>query len=170
MRNRNVAFALGLVIAAVLLQSALFGEGRIHPLRSSPNLTVVVLVATARYLVPEPALLVGFTAGMLMDLLGGSPLGLWALSLTVVAFLTLRIRDRADSGIVSVAIGVFALSVVGQTLFGVVGTLFGQRFFTNPGVLRLMIVPAAFNVLLAALVVPLATRVMRVQDPSRWLT
>ena len=167
MRNRNVAFALGMVIVAVLLQSALFGQGRIQPLLSSPNLTLVVVVATARYLVPEPALLIGFTAGLLMDLLGGSPLGLWALSLTVVAFLTLRVRDRADEGPVAVVVGVFALSVVGQTLFGVVGTLFGQRFFTDPGVLRLMLVPAVFNVGLAVAIVPLVSRVMRSRDPSR---
>ncbi len=167
--NRNVGFALGLVIVAVILQSALFGEGRIQPFDASPNLVLVVVVATVRYLEPEPALLVGFTAGLLMDLLGGSPLGLWAMALTVVAFLTLRVRDRADDGPFTVAVGVFALSIAAHTLFGVLGTLFGQRFFADPGVLRLMIVPGLYNVVLAAAIVPLATRVMRSRDARRWV-
>ncbi len=170
MRNRNIAIALGFVVVAVVLQSALFGEGRIHPFDTSPNLVLVVVVATVRYLHPEPALLVGFTAGLLMDLLGGSPLGLWAMALTVVSFLILRGRDRAGEIPFMVGVGVFGLTVVAHTLFGVLGTLFGQRFFTDPGVLRLMIVPAAYNLVLAVLVMPLATKSMRTVDAGRWGT
>lgn len=166
--NRNVALALAFVVTAVVLQTALFGESRIQPYGVSPNLVLVVAIATVRYLEPEPALLTGFTAGLLLDLLGGSPLGLWAMSLTVVSYLTLRFRDRAGEGPVTVAVGVFLLSVAGHALFGVVGTLFGQRFFTDPGVIRLMIVPAGYHVLLAAGVFPITTRLMRARAARGW--
>jgi rod shape-determining protein MreD len=169
MRNRNVATSLALVVTAVVLQSALFGESRIQPFGVSPNLVLVVVAGTARYLDPEPALLVGFTGGLLMDLLGGSPLGLWAMSLTVVAHLTYRFRDRAGEGPVVAAGGIFALTLIGHALFGIVGTLFGQKFFTDPGVLRLMVVPAAYSVVLAAAVLPLTTRLLRARSPRGWV-
>ncbi len=168
--NRNVTLSLALVVTAIVLQTALFGESRIQPFGASPNLTMVVTIAVVRYLEPEPGLLTGFTAGLLMDLLGGSPLGLWGLSITVVAYLTLRYRDRAGEGPVSVALGVFVLSVIGHALFGIVGTLFGQRFFTDPGVIRLMVAPAAYNVILAAAVFPLTTRLMRARAAQGWTT
>ena len=168
--NRNVALALALVVSAVVLQTALFGDSRIQPYGVSPNLVLVVTVGAVRYLESEPVLLTGFTAGILLDLLGGSPLGLWAMSITVVSYLTPRFRDRAGEGPVTLAVGVFLLTVAGHALFGVVGTLFGQRFFTDPGVVRLMIVPGAYNVLLAAVVFPLTTRLLRADATRRWAT
>ena len=166
--NRNVALSLAFVVTAMVLQTALFGESRIQPLGASPNLTLVVMIAVIRYVESEPGLLTGFTAGLLMDLLGGSPLGLWGMSFTVVAYLTLRYRDRAGEGPVSIAVGVFVLSSAGHALFGIVGTLFGQRFFTDPGVVRLMVIPAAYNVVLAAAVFPVTTRLMRTRAARGW--
>ena len=168
--NRNVALALALVVTSVVLQTALFGESRIQPFGVSPNLVLVAAIGSIRYLEYEPGLLTGFTAGLLMDLLGGSPLGLWAMSLTVVAYLTLRAKERAGEGPLTIAVGVFLLSVVAHGLFGVVGTLFGQRFFTDPGVIRLIIVPAAYNIVLAAAIFPLTTRLMRARAPRGWAT
>ena len=165
--NRNVAAALALIVTAVVLQSALFGESRIHPYGASPNLVLVVIVAIARYLDPELALLSGFTGGLLMDLLGGSPLGLWAMGITTVSYLALRLRDRSEGGPVESMAGVFLLTVVGHALFGIVGTLFGQRFFIDPGVIRLILVPSGYNVLLALLVFPLATRLMQAKSEQR---
>jgi hypothetical protein len=90
------------------------------------------------------------------------------MSFTVVASVTLRYRDRAGEGPVSIAVGVFVLSAAGHALFGIVGTLFGQRFFTDPGVVRLMIIPAAYNVVLAAAVFPVTTRLMRTRAARGW--
>ncbi len=157
-------------MTSIVLQTALFGESRIQPFGASPNLPLVTTIAVVRYLDPEPGLLTGFTAGLLMDLLGGSPLGLWAMSITVVAYLTQRYRDRSGEALLAMAVGIFVLSVAGHVLFGIIGTLFGQRFFTDPGVIRLLIAPAAYNVVLAALVLPLASRLMRARAPQSWAT
>jgi rod shape-determining protein MreD len=157
-----------MVVVAVILQTTLFGEGRIQPFGASPNLVVVVVIATVRHLDTEPGLMVGFTGGLLMDLLGGSPLGLWAMVMTVVAYLTLRLRHRADDGLVSVALGVFALTFLAHALFVVAGTLFGQRLLTDLDVVRLMLLPALYNMLLAAAVLPLATRLMGARRVDSW--
>jgi rod shape-determining protein MreD len=157
-----------MVVVAVILQTTLFGEGRIQPFGASPNLVVVVVIATVRHLDTEAGLLVGFTAGLLMDLLGGSPLGLWAMVMTVVAYLTLRLRHRADDGVLSVAIGVFAMTFLAHALFVLAGTLFGQRLLTDLDVVRLMLLPSLYNMLLAAVVLPIATRLMGARRVDSW--
>jgi rod shape-determining protein MreD len=162
MTGRQAAVTLALVVSAVILQTTMFGDGRIQPFGAAPNIVTLAVIATVRYLDPEPGILVGFTAGLLLDLLGGSPLGLWAMSLTVIAFITLRVRRRADEGWLIVAIGVFGLTFLGQALFAVGGTLFGQRTLNNPSVVQTMILPSLYNTLLAALVLPGVTKLMGV--------
>jgi len=170
MTGRQVAVALALVVAAVALQGALFGEGRIHPFGASPNLVVLLVVASVRYLDPEPAMLLGFTAGLLADLLGGSALGLWSMSLTVIAYVTLRVRHRADDGPLVIGFGVFVLTFLAHGLFAFAGTLFGQRTLVNADVVHLMLLPALYSTILGAVVVPLVTIAMRGRRTHGWAT
>ena len=72
---RPVALSILLVLVAVVIQTTLFGPGRIQPFGAAPMLVLAVVIACARYLDSEPALLLGFTAGLLLDLLGGSRAG-----------------------------------------------------------------------------------------------
>ncbi len=160
MRRRAIGLAIALVVSTVAIQTSVFGAGRIQPFGASPALVLLVVIGCARYLPADPALLIGFTAGLLLDLLGGSALGLWAMTYTVIAYLAWRARDRADDGPLVIAVGVFLLTVLGQSLFAVAGTLFGQRIISNPVVVKHMLLPAAYNVVLAALVLPLVTRLL----------
>jgi rod shape-determining protein MreD len=166
-RSAKLPLTLALVVVAVILQTTLFGEGRLQPLGASPALVTLVVIATVRYLEPEQGLLVSFTAGLLMDLLGSSPLGLWAIAMTTVGYVTLRIRRQADRGMILVAVGVFGLAFMGNALFSIAGTLFGQRTLTDPDVLRLMVLPALYTMILAAGVLPGTTRlVLRGREPG----
>ena len=80
---------------------------------------------------------------------------------TVAAYVGLRFRERAEEGPVLVGIGVFTLTLLANALFVVVGTLFGERFFTNlEEVLKDMVAPAIYNLPVAALLFPLVTRIM----------
>jgi rod shape-determining protein MreD len=161
MRSRDVGFGLLLVSLAVVAQTAMFGDGRINPFGVSPAVVLVVVLACARYLDPEPTILLGFTGGLLLDLLGGSPLGLWAMAYTVAAYVGLRFRDRAEEGPLLVGIGVLMLTLLANALFVVVGTLFGERFFTNlEEVLKDMVAPAVYNLPVAALLFPLVSRLI----------
>jgi len=166
--RRAVGLAIALVVTTVVIQTSAFGAGRIQPFGSSPALVLLVVIGCARYLDAEPALLVGFTAGLLLDLLGGSALGLWAMSYTVVVHMTWRARDRADDGPLVVATGVFLLTVLGQSLFAVAATLFGQRILSNPVVVRHMLLPALYNVILASVVLPVVTRLIGDRRRRGW--
>jgi rod shape-determining protein MreD len=135
-RHRNTFIALGLVLVSVVLQTTLFNE--IRPFAIAPAVVILTVIACARYLEPEAALLVGFTAGFLTDLLGGSSLGLWAIAMTAVAFATVKLRHREVDGILVVAVGVFGLTVLGHSII------------TQPEIWKQLLLPAVWNVLLAA--------------------
>lgn len=147
MTSGKVIIALGLVIGAVLIQTTLFQH--IRPLGYAPALGMLTVIALARYLDPEQALLVAFSGGFVQDLLGGSPLGLWAGTFTVVAFITLKVRNREIAGTPVILLGVFVLTVIGQTTYAVLGTLFGQGIINRPQLIGHLIVPALYNVVLA---------------------
>ena len=154
------------MVLAVVLQTTLFAVGRIQPFGAAPNIVLLAVIATVRYMEPEPGLLVGFTAGLLVDLLGGSPLGLWAMVLTVIAYLTLQLRGRAADGAIVIGVGVFVLTAIGGLLFVLVGTLFGQKSISNPALVKKMLLPGMYNVFLAAAVLPGVSRLLRPRERS----
>jgi rod shape-determining protein MreD len=166
MRPRPVLIALTLVVIAVVLQTTLFAPGRIQPFGVTPNIVVLVLIACIRYLEPEASLLLGFTAGLLMDMLGGSPLGLWAMSMTAVAYAGIKLRSRADDGPIVLAVGVFGLTFLGQLVFVLVGTLFGLGLIGDDQLLRKLLLPGVYNVLLAYPVFLVTRLALRFQQRS----
>ena len=147
MTNGKVIIALGLVVAAVLIQTTVFQH--IRPFGYAPALGLLVVIALARVLEPEQALFVAFTGGFLQDIVGGAPLGLWASTFTVVAFITLKVRDREIVGTPVILLGVFGLTVIGQFTYAILGTLFGQGIINRPGFIGDLLVPALYNVILA---------------------
>lgn len=170
MRTRDVGISLVLVVLAVVAQTAVFGDGRINPWGASPAAVLVVVLACVRYVDPEPSLLLGFTAGMLLDLLGGAPLGLWAMAYTVSVYIALRFRGRADDGPVIVGLGVLLITLVAHSLFVIIGTLFGERFFTSTAVIKDTVLPAVYNVGVAAVAFPIVSRLIGRRQRLGWTT
>lgn len=162
MTSGRIVIALGIVVVAVLIETTVFEE--IQPFGYAPALGMLAVIAAARYLDPEPALFVAFSGGFLEDLLGGSPLGLWASTFTIVAFVTLKIRDREIAGPPAILAGVFGLTVFGQFTYAILGTLFGQAIIGRPGFVWHLLVPALYNVLLAYPVFWLTRAAIRPQE------
>jgi rod shape-determining protein MreD len=160
MSGKHIIFALLLTLGGLVVQTTLFGESRIDPFGAAPNVVLLLVMICAAYLEPEPALLVAFTTGLLTDLLGGSTIGLWAIAMVVVAYVTLRVRRRIDDGVIVVAAGVLALSVLGQAIFAIASTLFGQQVFADPGWYRQIVLPSIYNVAMSVLLIPIVSRVM----------
>jgi len=94
LKYRRAAVVVVSIILAVALQTTLFL--RLRPFDAAPALVMLVVIAFARHLPAEFALFGGFSAGLLEDLLSQSALGLWALTLTTVAYFVVRIRDRLE--------------------------------------------------------------------------
>ena len=158
MRTRAIALSLLAAALAVLLQTTLFGQVRIFDV--APDLVMLTVIAVARRLDAEPAVLLGFTSGLAMDLLGSSPLGLRALVLTLIAYATVRTRDRFDINVVATGLAVMLLSLLGVVLVVVIGTLFGEANFRDPNVLRKILLIPVYNLVLGVMVLPLVTWVV----------
>ena len=166
-RYRNTLIALGLVLVSLVLQTTLFNQ--VRPFAVAPSIVLLTVIACARYLEPESALMVGFTAGFLTDLVGGSSLGLWAIAMTVVAYATVKLRHREVDGLLVVAAGIFGLTVAGQLLYAIVSTLFGHSTISQPDLWRHLLIPAVWNVLLAAPIFWLSSVTMR-RGERGWAT
>lgn len=149
MSRSRVVVALLAILIAIVLQTTVFGAGRIEPFGVAPALVTLVLIAVAPQVESEYLLLIGFTAGILMDLIGSGTLGLWAMTLTVVAYGAGRMKHRFPDGPVYVAGTVFGLTVAGQFLYVLLGTLFGQETIAEPGVISKIVLPGLWNLILA---------------------
>jgi rod shape-determining protein MreD len=155
MRLRPVLIVLTLLLAAVVLQTTLFSQTRVF----IPDLVmlVVILLAMTR-LRPEAVLGIAFLGGLAVDLLGSSVLGLRAIVFTIVAYLALKTRERADLGRVVTGLWVGLLSFGGVVLLLLVGTLFGQTVLLGEGVLDLLLLVPLANAVLAWIFAPMIVR------------
>ncbi|MGZ5384182.1 MAG: rod shape-determining protein MreD [Acidimicrobiia bacterium] len=158
MRTRAIGLSLLAAAVAVLLQTTLFGQVRIFDV--APDLVMLTVIAVARRLDAEPAVLLGFTSGLAMDLLGSSPLGLRALVLTLIAYATVRMRDRFDVNVLATGLAVVLLSLLGIVLVVVIGTLFGEASLRDPNVLRKILLIPVYNLVMGIAVLPLVTWVV----------
>lgn len=149
MRRSRIVVALIAVGAAIVLQTTVFGAGRIEPLGVAPALVLLVIIALAPHIELEYLVLLGFTAGILVDLIGSGTLGLWAMSYTVVAYAAGRLQVRYADSVLSSLAAAFALTLLGQLVYVFLGTLFGQGTISQPGVVSKIVLPAVWNLILA---------------------
>jgi rod shape-determining protein MreD len=157
MRLRSVLVIAGLLLAAIVLQTTLFAQTTVFV----PDLVmlVVILLALTR-IRPEAILGLAFLSGLTVDLLGSSLLGLRAIVFTIVAFVALRTRDRADLGRIVVALWAGLLTFVGVVLLLTVGTLFGQTVLLGDGVIELLLLVPLANVILTWIFAPMLVRLI----------
>ena len=73
--------------------------------------------------------------------------GCGRLSLTVVAYLVVRLRDRVSDSIGYRAAGLFVLTLIGQALFLGMGTLFGQQPLRDPNAVRIAVLTALYTMI-----------------------
>lgn len=150
MSRSRVVISLLSVLVAIVLQTTVFGSGRIQPLGVAPALVTLVVIAVATQIEAEYLLMIGFTAGILMDLMGSGTLGLWAMTLTAVAYAASRLKGRFEGGVASTAGVVVVLTIASQFLFVLLATLFGHGTIAEPEVMRKIFLAGLWNLALAA--------------------
>lgn len=155
MRLRPVLIVVVSLLLAVVLQTTLFSQTGLF----SPDLALLIVIFLCLTKIrPEIVLGVGFASGLMVDLLGSAVLGLRAIVFTVVAYLALRTRERADIGRLITGLWAGLLTLAGVVLLILVGTLFGQTVLLGEGVVdQLFLVPTA-NMILAWIFAPMFVR------------
>lgn len=149
MNRSRVAISLLAIVIALVLQTTVFGSSGIQPLGVPPALVTLVVIAIGPYVENEYHLLLGFTAGILADLMGSGTLGLWAMTLTTVAYVSSRLRAQFQESLILSGVIVFALTLGSQVLFVLLGTLFGQNLVGDTSLTAKIVLPALWNLLLA---------------------
>ena len=169
MNRARVAIALLAIVLSLVIQTTVFGAGGIQPLGVAPAFVTLMVVAIGPYVEAEYHILLGFTAGVLTDLMGSGTLGLWAMTLTIVAYATVRLRERFNEGILLTGFLVFSLTLLGQFVFVTLATLFGQEVAADSSVVAKVVLPAVWNLVLAIPVVWGLALVFNQRD-RRWAT
>lgn len=155
---RSVVLLLLILTGAIVIQTTVFGRFRIFG--AVPDLVLLLTILSALRLRDEGVLFLGFAGGLVMDALSTGALGLRALVYTVVAYLAVRTRSRADSGPVSVALWAGALTAVGVVLVLLVGSIFSQAPVSGGLAVRTAILVPILNTGLALIVAPVTSRLL----------
>jgi rod shape-determining protein MreD len=146
--------ALGAVVVALVVQVSLFPHVSWHGI--VPNLCLLVVVAAALTVEAPFALLLGFAAGLVLDLAPPADhvAGRWALALTVAAFLAARVRQDVRPTALAVVGTVAAASFVATSLFALSGVLLSDPAMSVAGLLEVVLVAVVWDVLLTPFVLP----------------
>jgi rod shape-determining protein MreD len=158
--------ALAAVLLALVVQVSLFPHLAWHGI--VPNLCLLVVVAAALTVEAPFALLLGFTAGLVLDLAPPADhvAGRWALALTVVAFLAARVRQDVKPTAIAVVGTVAAASFVATSLFALSGVLLYDPATSIGGLLEVVLVAVVWDVLLTPFVLPPLMRLFARLSPQ----
>ena len=148
------AVALVAVTLALVLQVTLFPHVAWHGV--VPNLCLLVVVAAALTVEAPFALLLGFTAGVALDLAPPADhvAGRWALALTIVAFLAARVRQDVRPTALAVVGTVAAASFAATSVFALSGMVLSDPATSVAGLLQVVLVAVLWDVLLTPFVLP----------------
>lgn len=166
MNRVRLLVAVLAVLLALVLQVSLFPyvawEGVV------PNLCLLVVVAAALTLSAPEALVLGFVAGLALDLVPPADhlAGRWALALTVVAFLAARVRQDVRPTAMTVVATVAASSFIGTSLYALTGVLLQDPVLGVPDLLRVILAAVVWDVLLTPFVLPVLMKLFARLDPQ----
>jgi rod shape-determining protein MreD len=164
--TRGMVLALT-VLLAVVLQVSVFSDLTVAGV--APNLALLVVVAVALVRGPDLAAVVGFLAGLAVDLAPPADhvAGRWALALVIVGYLAGRVRPDARTSAFAAVVTVAACSFVGTSVYAMGGMLLHDPDLSAVDALRVIGVSVGYDVLLTPFVLPLLMRLFRRLDPQQ---
>jgi rod shape-determining protein MreD len=160
-----VAFLL--VSLALVLQVSLFPhlgwQGVV------PNLCLLVVVGAALTRGPQAAVLLGFLAGVALDLAPPADhvAGRWALALVVVGYVAGRVRQDVKPTAVAVVGTVAASSFIGTSVFAITGLILQDPVLDVGQLLQVIVVAVVWDVLLTPFVLPPVMTLFNRLQPER---
>ncbi|MDN4172701.1 rod shape-determining protein MreD [Nocardioides sp. SOB77] len=167
MNPARAALTVAAVAVALVLQVSVFPhvawEGVV------PNLVLLVVVATGLVRGAQPAMLLGFVAGVLLDLAPPADhvAGRWALALVVVGYVAGRVRQDVRPTVGSVVATVAASSFVGTSVFALTGIVLRDPALGVGEVLQVIAIGVLWDVVLTPFVLPVVMGAFRRLEPAR---
>ncbi len=155
------------VVVAVVLQVSFFPylafDGVV------PNVALLVVVAAALVRGPDFAAVLGFVAGLLIDLAPPSDhvAGRWALALVVVGYLAGRVRQDARTSAVAAVVTVAASSFIGTSVYALTGMILRDPAIPVAEALQTIPVALVWDVALTPFVLPVMMALFRRLEPHQ---
>lgn len=136
-----------------------------------PNLCLLVVVGAALTRGPQFAAVLGFVAGVALDLAPPADhiAGRWALALVVVGYVAGRVRQDVRPTATAVVATVAASSFVGTSVFAITGILLRDPSLGVGELLQVIVVALFWDVLLTPFVLPPVMAMFRRLQPDRSL-
>jgi rod shape-determining protein MreD len=144
-----------LLVSLVVLQTALFPSLRVWD--AAPDLLLVATIAVAYERGPETGAVFGFVAGIAIDCFLSSPLGVSALAFALVGYGVGIFQSglvRSSRWLTPLLGGIGGL--VGNLLWIGIATVTGQEGLFTATSLRIVVVAAAYDALVALVIFPFA--------------
>lgn len=134
-----------------------------------PNLVLLVVVAAALVRGAQFAMLLGFAAGVLLDLAPPADhvAGRWALALVAVGYVAGRVALDLKPTVTAVLATVAASSFLGTSVFAISGILLRDPPLSVPDLLQVVAASVVWDVVLAPFVLPLVMTMFRRLEPER---
>ncbi len=163
-----VAFVV--VSLALVLQVSLFPHFAWQGI--VPNLCLLVVVGAALTRGPQFAVVLGFLAGVALDLAPPADhlAGRWALALVVVGYVAGRVRQDVKPTAVAVVATVAASSFIGTSLFAITGMVLQDPLLDVSQLLQVILVAVLWDVLLTPFVLPPVMTMFNRLQPARATT
>jgi rod shape-determining protein MreD len=159
-----------LVVLTIALQVSIFRHFSMQGV--VPDLTLLVVIAAALVRGPDYAALVGFAAGLVLDLAppADHTAGRWALSFVLVGYLTgLARQESGDISVVGTLVTVAAGAFIGTSVFALTGLVLGDNGVDVSTALQVVPLSVLYDLLVTPLVVPLVVIFFRRLEPAeRW--
>ena len=163
---RTVAAFL-VVSLALVLQVSLFPHFAWQGI--VPNLGLLVVVGAALTRGPQFAVVLGFLAGVALDLAPPADhfAGRWALALVIVGYVAGRVRQDVRPTAVAVVGTVAASSFIGTSVFAITGMLLRDPLLDVSQLLQVILVAVLWDVLLTPFVLPPVMTMFNRLQPER---
>ena len=167
--------ALRAVVAVVVVSLALVLQVSLFPHFAwdgiVPNLCLLVVVGAALTRGPQFAAVLGFVAGVALDLAPPADhiAGRWALALVIVGYVAGRVRQDVQPTATAVVATVAASSFVGTSIFAISGILLRDPSLGVGELLQVIGVAMLWDILLTPFVLPPVMAMFRRLQPDRSL-
>jgi rod shape-determining protein MreD len=154
MTASRVLLSVAMVLTAAVLQVTVVN--RLPLPGAGPDLVLLVVVALGIVVGPTSGAVIGFGAGLLVDLMPptSTEVGRWALVLCIVGCLAGQVQLDARRSVWVVLGAVAGLSATAALLYAGVGVLFGDPRVTSELVVSTTVSLVLYDLLLAPFVVP----------------
>jgi rod shape-determining protein MreD len=163
---RRVLALIAVIVTAILLQSTVFSQLRLLGVR--PELLYLVTIVIALQEGPNEGALVGFTCGLAQDMLLDQPMGITALTLTLLGYAVGMARQYIVSPSPLVPTIVVAIATaLGVGFYEIVTFLLGQFEAGFTYAVKVALLTALYNAVLTPILAPLLRRIVEGSRPRR---